>query len=126
MFTAINDVNGHLGVELQARQELRCDQEVLAGALLAGDVDHALVHHALVTRVHALVDFVDNAEGCLGEILECHEVEDCRYGALAARLAVGVEDGHGLVVTVCSLVLPMAEGIAVLTGIEQRSELTRH
>ncbi len=96
MFAAIDDVNLHLGMELQARQKLRCDEEILTCALLAGDVDHTLVHHALVAWIHTLIDLIDNPEWCLRKVLEGHEVEDCRDGALTARLAVRVEDGHGL------------------------------
>lgn len=47
-------------------QQLRRDEEVLGGMFLTGDVDHSGVHHALVAGVHALVYFVDDAEGGAG------------------------------------------------------------
>ena len=59
----------------------------------AGDADHAFVDEAFVAGIHALVDFVDDAEGRAGEGLQGHEVEDCADGAFAAGLAVGVERG---------------------------------
>lgn len=53
------------------------------------------MHEPLVARVHALVDFVDDAEGAAREGLEGHEVEDGGDGAFAAGLAVRVEEGEG-------------------------------
>ena len=44
-----------------------------------------------VSRIHALVDLVDDAEGCASKSLQGHEVEDCADGTLAAGLAVGVK-----------------------------------
>lgn len=44
-----------------------------------------------VAGVHALVYFVDDAEGRAGEGLQGHEVEDCADGAFASGLAVGVK-----------------------------------
>lgn len=55
------------------------------------------MHEPLIARIHTLVDFVDDAEGRAREGLEGHEVEDRGDGALAAGLAVGVEDGEGFV-----------------------------
>lgn len=91
MFAAGDAQDAHLGVVAEAREELGRDEEVLRRVLAARNLDHALVHHALVAGVHALVDLVDDAEGGLGHGLQGHEVEDGRDGALAARLAVGVE-----------------------------------
>lgn len=71
---------------------------------------------ALVAGVHALVDFVDDAEGRAGEGLEGHEVEDCGDGAFAAGLAVGVEDGEGFVFSALLLVNSII-GIREQTGI---------
>ena len=65
----VDDVDFHLGVELEACQELGCNEEVLTCALLAGNVHHALMDHAFIARVHALVDLVDDAEGGLGKVL---------------------------------------------------------
>ena len=65
-----------------------------------GDAYHTGVDEPLVAGVHALVDFVDDAEGGAGEGLEGHEVKDRGHGAFAARLAVGVEDCEGLVFSV--------------------------
>lgn len=59
---------------------------------------------ALITGVHTLVNFVDDAEGRAGEGLEGHEVEDCGDGAFASGLAVGVEDGEGFVFSMLLLV----------------------
>lgn len=53
----------HMSIIPQSRQQLRRDEEILARMLLTRDLDHAFVDHALVARVHALVDFVDDAEG---------------------------------------------------------------
>ena len=97
MLTTRDTMSLHLGMKLQITQKLRRNEEVLARVFLTGDIDHALVHHALVARVHALVDFVDDAEGRAREVLQRHEVEDGRDGALAARLALRVEDGKGFV-----------------------------
>lgn len=69
MLTRVDDMNFHFRVELEACQELGCNEEVLTCALLAGNVYHALMHHAFIARVHALVDLVDNAEGGLGKVL---------------------------------------------------------
>jgi hypothetical protein len=86
-----NAKHPHLGIVPQAREQLGRDEEVLARVLAAGDFDHAFVDHALVSGVHTLVDFVDDAEGGLGHGLKGHEEEDCRDGALTAGLAVGIE-----------------------------------
>jgi hypothetical protein len=59
------------------------------------------VHHALVARIHALVDLVYHAEGRAREGLQGHEVEDGRDGALAAGLPVLVEELEGFVFSVC-------------------------
>ena len=53
------------------------------------------MHQALVARIHALVDLVDDAEGRAGQGLQGHEVEDGGDGAFAAGLSVGVEEGQG-------------------------------
>ena len=81
----------HALVVPQAGEQLGCDKEVLRRVLVARDLDHALMHHALVARVHALVDLVDDAEWRLRHGLERHEVENGGHGALAAGLAVLVE-----------------------------------
>lgn len=70
------------------------------GTLTARDFDDATMHESLVAGVHALVDFVDDAEGAAGEGLQGHEVEDGGDGAFAAGLAVGVEDGELFVLSV--------------------------
>lgn len=69
MLSRIDDMDLHLGMELEASQELWCNKEILACAFLARNVYHALMYHAFVARVHTLIDFVDDAEGRLGEIL---------------------------------------------------------
>ena len=58
------------------------------------------MHQAFVTRIHALIDFVDDAERGAGERLEGHEVEDCGDGAFAAGLTVRVEGGERFVFSV--------------------------
>lgn len=90
----------HLGIVPQAREQLGCDEEVLARVLAAGNLNHALVDHALVAGVHALVDLVDDAEGGLGHGLEGHEEEDGGDGALATGLAMGIELLEGFVLSV--------------------------
>jgi len=85
-------VDSHFGVEFKAAEELGGDEEVLASAAAvfvgggAGDVDEAGVDETggmllvgvdyvgeksdgdvpFVARVHALVDLVDESEGCAG------------------------------------------------------------
>lgn len=92
--------DAHAGVVAQAGEELGGDEEVLGGVLAAGDLDHALVDHALVARVHALVDLVDDAERRLRHRLQRHQVEDRRDGPLPARLPVLVQLLEGLVFAV--------------------------
>lgn len=72
--------------------------------LPTGNLDHSFMDHAFVSRVHALVDLVDDAEGGLSHGLEGHEVEDCRNGTFAAGLAMGVELLQGLVFAMRMLV----------------------
>lgn len=100
MFSRIDDMNLHLGMEFEAIQELWGDKEILACTLLAGNVYHALMHHSFIAWIHTLIDLVDNAERRLGEILESHKVENGRDGALATGLAVRIENTEGLVFTV--------------------------
>jgi len=90
MFATVNYMHRHLLVKFEAGEEFGCHEKVLACPFLTCDIDHALVHHALIARIHALIDLVDDAEGRLREVLERHEVEYCRDGALAAGLAVRV------------------------------------
>lgn len=63
MLSARNAEHPHLGIVAQACKQLGGDEEVLAGVLPAGNLNHALVDHAFVARVHTLVDLVDHAEG---------------------------------------------------------------
>lgn len=77
VFAARDAVHFHLGVEFQVVEQLGRHKEVLARALAARNVDHALVHHALVARVHALIDLVDDAEWRARKLLQRHEIEDC-------------------------------------------------
>jgi hypothetical protein len=100
MFARIDNMYLHLGMKLEASQEFGCDKEILTCTLLASNVDHALMHHAFIARVHTLVDLVDDTERRLGEILESHKVENGGDGALATGLAVRVENAEGLVFTV--------------------------
>lgn len=62
MFATGDAQDAHLGVVPQASQQLGRDEEVLACVLAAGNLDHALVDHAFVARIHALVNFVDDTE----------------------------------------------------------------
>lgn len=66
----------HALVVIETREELGRDKEVLARMFVARNLDHAPVHHALVSGVHSLVDLVDDAEGGLRHGLQCHEEED--------------------------------------------------
>lgn len=100
MFSRIDDMNLHLGMEFEASQELRSDKEILACTLLAGNVYHAFMHHSFIARIHTLIDLVDNAERRLGEILESHKIENGGDSTFATRLAVGIENTEGLVFTV--------------------------
>lgn len=105
MRTTRNAQDPHAPIVSQAREQLRRDEEVLARILLARDFHHAFVHQTLVAGIHALVDLVDDAEGCAGERLQGHEVEDGGDGTFAAGLTVGVEELEGFVfsVIVCKL-----------------------
>ena len=87
----------HALVVFEAREQLGSDEEVLAGVLSTGDLDHALVHHPLVAWIHSLVDLVNHSERCLGHGLEGHQVEYRRHGALPAGLAVLVQLLKGFV-----------------------------
>ena len=58
----------------------------------ASDFNHAFVYHALVARVHALIDLIDDAEWCAGHGLKGHEIEDGRDGTFASGLALCVEN----------------------------------
>jgi hypothetical protein len=88
---------------LEVVEQFGRDEKILAGVFGASNVDHAGVdesvsrgsamvssknrmscYRPLVARVHALVNFVDNAERCSGQALQCHEVEYGGHGALAA------------------------------------------
>lgn len=100
MLARINNVDFHLGVELEASQKLWCDKEILTCAFLARNVDHAFMYHALIPRVHTLIDFVNDTEGRLGEILQGHQVEDRGDGTFATRLTMRVENTERLVFTV--------------------------
>lgn len=72
MFAGGDAEDAHAGVVAEAGEEFGGDEEVLAGVLAAGDLDHALVHHALVARVHALVDLVHHPERRLRHRLQRH------------------------------------------------------
>lgn len=87
----------HIAMILETIQQLGRDEKVLRGMLCTSDIDHARVNETFVARVHALIDFVDDAEGCARQGLQGHEVEDGGDGAFAARLSMGVEDFEGFV-----------------------------
>lgn len=90
----------HLGIVPQTRKQLGRDEEILTRVLAAGNFDHALVDHALVAGVHALIDLVDDAKRGLGHGLEGHEEENGGDGALATGLAMGVELLEGFVFSI--------------------------
>lgn len=77
----------HALVVPETRQELGCDEEVLTVVLATGNLDHAVVDHALVAGIHALVDLIDYAERRLRAALEREEEECSCYSALASGLA---------------------------------------
>lgn len=101
-------------------QELRRDEEVLAGVLRAGDLYHTGMYEPicrvsmmclskplelhvsipLVARIHSLVDLVDYSERCSGHTLQSHEVENRRHSTLAARLTVVVQHAELFIVPV--------------------------
>jgi len=95
MLATGNAQHAHSAIVLEAVQQLGGDEEVLRSMFLAGDVNDAGVDHALVARVHALVDLVDDAERRAREGLQRHEVEDCGHSPLASGLPVRVQDGEG-------------------------------
>ena len=100
VFTTHNTKHLHTAIVFETGQQLGRDEEVLTGVLFAGDIDHALVHHALVARVHSLVDFVDEAEGRLCQRLKGHEVEDGRHRTLTTRLAIMIQTLERIVFSV--------------------------
>lgn len=113
MFAGGYAEDAHALVVAETREQLGGDEEVLRGVLAAGDLDHTLVHHALVARVHALVDLVDDAERRLRHALQRHQVEDGRHGPLPARLPVLVELLERLVLSVvvrCMLASEVSAG----------------
>jgi hypothetical protein len=57
--------------------------------------------------------------------LQSHQIEDRRYSALTTRLAVSVEDGHRLAVTVLESVVCIIDKVVKLTGSGQISGSTR-
>lgn len=61
---------------------------LLGRIVLARDFDKRSVHESLVSRVHALVDLVDNSERHVDQGLERHEVRNGRDRALPARLTL--------------------------------------
>ena len=97
MFSTGDAEHAHALVVIEAREELGGDEEVLAGMFAAGDLDHAVMDHALVARIHTLVDLIYDAERCLCHRLERHEVEDGGDCTLATGLAVLVELLEGLI-----------------------------
>lgn len=72
MLAARYTVNFHLRVELEIIEQFRRDQEVLAGTLAAGDINHTLMYHPFIARVHALVDFIYDTEGRSRKVLKRH------------------------------------------------------
>lgn len=97
VLTAGDAENSHALVVPQVRKQFGCDEEVLRCMFSACDFHHALVDHALVPRIHTLIDLVDHAERGLRHRLEGHEIEDGRDGAFAAGLTMLVEFLEGLV-----------------------------
>lgn len=76
VFAARDAQNTHPFVIRESRQQLGRNEEILACVLVAGDFDHATMHHTLISRIHTLVDFVNDAEGGLRHGLEGHEEEN--------------------------------------------------
>jgi hypothetical protein len=99
MFSARDTVNRHFRVELEIVEQFRRDQKVLACALATGNIDHSLMHHALVARIHTLIDLIHDAERGAGKVLEGHEVKDRRDSTLTTGLTMRVEDGEGFAFT---------------------------
>jgi hypothetical protein len=91
VYAAGNAQDSHVVVVRQAREKLWRDEKVLACMLFTCNLDHSLVHHAFVARVHTLVDLIDNTEGSLRHGLQGHDVKHCRYSTLTTRLAMLVE-----------------------------------
>jgi len=94
-----NAEHTHALVITQPCQELGRDQEVLRCVLSARDLDHTFVNHTLVARVHTLVDLINDSERCLGHGLQCHQIEDGRHRAFAARLSMLVKLLQGLILS---------------------------
>jgi hypothetical protein len=74
----------HMRIVLKIREQLWRNEEILGSMLFACNLDHAFVYHALVAGIHALIDLIDDAEGCSCKGLERHKVEDGRDGAFTA------------------------------------------
>jgi predicted HAD superfamily Cof-like phosphohydrolase len=56
--------------------------EVLGESRPTGAVDDLLEDHALVPRVHALVDLVHQTEGAVGDVLQRYQIQHRRHRAL--------------------------------------------
>lgn len=65
MFTAGDAQHPHLFVVAKTREQFWRNEEVLAGVLVTGDFYHPLMYHPLVSRVHTLIDLVDDPERSL-------------------------------------------------------------
>lgn len=62
MLTAGNAMDFHALVVSKTSEQLRSNEEVLAGMLFACDLDNAFVNHTLVAGIHSLIDLVDDAK----------------------------------------------------------------
>jgi hypothetical protein len=62
----------------------------------------SLHNHALVSRIHTLIDLINNPEGRGRERLECHEIEDggepgaSEFGEWSIVIHVQFREGAGL------------------------------
>jgi len=92
MLSAVDNMRFHQSVIPQACEQFGCDEKILTCVFIASDFNHTLVNHALISRIHTLVNLIDNAEWGLCEGLEGHQVKDSRDRSLTTRLTVLVED----------------------------------
>lgn len=84
IFSIVNDGDCHELVVWQVGKKLWCDEEVLALATAACDVDEHLEDFSLVLGVHSLIYLIDTTKRNARDVLETQRVNSNGNCALAA------------------------------------------
>jgi len=92
MLPAVYYMSFHQFVIAKPCEEFRCDEKVLTCVFVASDFNHTFMNHTLVSRIHALVDLVDDAEWRLRKRLERHQIKYSGDRSLTTGLTVLVEN----------------------------------